>query len=64
MYSEDEYGVNNFVVVKQSEIMPQTLIVDDGLPVMDIDSLDDHNHVEGVSIYEVIFVLIVCFKIS
>ncbi|KAI3686330.1 hypothetical protein L1987_80004 [Smallanthus sonchifolius] len=49
LYKEDEYGVNNIVLVKQPEVMPQTLIVDDGLPVMDIDSLDDHNHADNAS---------------
>ncbi|KAI3673656.1 hypothetical protein L6452_39780 [Arctium lappa] len=48
-FAEDEYGVNNVVLVKQLELMPQTLIVDDGLPVMDIDSLDDHNHADDAS---------------
>lgn len=48
-FAEDEYGVNNVVLVKQPELMPQTLIIDDGLPVMDIDSLDDHNHADDAS---------------
>lgn len=48
-FAEDEYGVNNIVVVKQPEVMPQTLIVDDGVSIMDIDSLDDDNPADDVS---------------
>ncbi|KAL7600171.1 hypothetical protein Lser_V15G21238 [Lactuca serriola] len=48
-FAEDEYGVNNIVVVKQPEVMPQTLIVDDGVPIMDIDSLDDDNPADDAS---------------
>lgn len=50
--SEDEYGVNNVVLVEQPQLMPQTLLFDDGLPVMDIDSYDDRNHADVVSIYK------------
>ncbi|CAH1428568.1 unnamed protein product [Lactuca virosa] len=49
LFAEDEYGVNNIVLVKQPEVMPQTLIIDDGVPIMDIDSLDDHNPADGAS---------------
>ncbi|KAI3737474.1 hypothetical protein L2E82_27478 [Cichorium intybus] len=47
--AEDEYGVNNVVLVEQPQLMPQTLLVDDGLPVMDIDGYDDRNHADGAS---------------
>ncbi|XP_023748461.1 sucrose nonfermenting 4-like protein isoform X1 [Lactuca sativa] len=47
--SEDEYGVNNVVLVEQPQLMPQTLLFDDGLPVMDIDSYDDRNHADVAS---------------
>ncbi|CAI9283699.1 unnamed protein product [Lactuca saligna] len=49
LFAEDEYGVNNIVVVKQPEVMPHTLIIDDGVPIMDIDSLDDHNPADDAS---------------
>ncbi|KVH98109.1 Cystathionine beta-synthase, core [Cynara cardunculus var. scolymus] len=35
--AEDEYGVSNVILVEQPVIMPQTLLVEDGLPVMEID---------------------------
>lgn len=48
--ANDEYGVNNFIVVEQPVVIPETLFVDDGLPVMDIDGFDDRNlHADGVS---------------
>lgn len=61
LYSEDEYGINNIVMVKQPEVIPQTLIVDDGLPVMDIDNFDDHNHINVVSIREYCFFILKLF---
>ncbi|KAI3773531.1 hypothetical protein L1987_48061 [Smallanthus sonchifolius] len=42
---EDEYGVNNVVVVEQSQIFS----VNDVLPVMDIDGYDHRNHADGAS---------------
>lgn len=48
--ANDEYGVNNFIVVEQPVVIPETLFVDDGLPVMDIDGFDDRNlHADGAS---------------
>ncbi|KAI7730182.1 hypothetical protein M8C21_022735 [Ambrosia artemisiifolia] len=49
LFKEDEYGVNNIILVKPPEIMTQQLVVDDGLPVMDIDGLDDHHHADSAS---------------
>ncbi|PWA68623.1 CBS domain, Immunoglobulin E-set [Artemisia annua] len=48
--ANDEYGVNNFIVVEQPVVIPETLFVDDGLPVMDIDGFDERNlHADGAS---------------
>ncbi|XP_076930871.1 sucrose nonfermenting 4-like protein [Bidens hawaiensis] len=50
MFSEDETGVNNVIMVKQPEIMGQpSVVVDDSQPVMDIDGMDDHNHANNAS---------------
>ncbi|KAI7727462.1 hypothetical protein M8C21_010805 [Ambrosia artemisiifolia] len=46
---EDEYGVNNVVVVEQPQLIPQMFPVNDGLPVMDIDGYGDRNHADGAS---------------
>ncbi|KAK1436758.1 hypothetical protein QVD17_02540 [Tagetes erecta] len=43
---EDEYGVNNVVVVEQPELIPQIFSVNDGLPVMNI---DHRNHADVAS---------------
>ncbi|KAD5507742.1 hypothetical protein R6Q59_031477 [Mikania micrantha] len=50
LFNEDEHGVNNIIIVKQPEIMQQTSLVDDGLPVMDIDGLDDQTDADNASI--------------
>lgn len=47
--AEDEYGVSNVILVEQPVIMPQTLLVEDGQPVMEIDGYDDRNHADGAS---------------
>ncbi|KAK1435707.1 hypothetical protein QVD17_01473 [Tagetes erecta] len=50
VYTEDEFGLfNNVVLVKQPDTMYETLMVDDGSPVMDIDGMDDRNHVDNAS---------------
>ncbi|KAJ0902793.1 putative AMP-activated kinase, glycogen-binding protein [Helianthus annuus] len=49
-FKEDEDGMNNIILVKPPEIMIQPLVVDDsGLPIMDIDGLDDHHHAHNAS---------------
>ncbi|KAK9069850.1 hypothetical protein SSX86_010246 [Deinandra increscens subsp. villosa] len=43
---EDEYGVNNVVVVQQPELIPQMFPVNDGLPFL---HFDDRNHANVAS---------------
>ncbi|XP_076927637.1 sucrose nonfermenting 4-like protein [Bidens hawaiensis] len=46
---EDEYGVNNVVVVQQPELLPQMFPGPDGLPVMQIDGYDHRNQANVAS---------------
>ncbi|XP_076922592.1 sucrose nonfermenting 4-like protein isoform X2 [Bidens hawaiensis] len=47
---EDEYGVNNVVVVQQPELLPQMFPpVNDGLSVMPIDGFNHRNHANVAS---------------
>ncbi|XP_071690263.1 sucrose nonfermenting 4-like protein [Rutidosis leptorrhynchoides] len=47
--SEDEFGINNVVMVQRPEIMPQIFPIDDGVPPMEIDVLDNRNPADGAS---------------
>lgn len=57
--SKDEFGVNNVVMVEPQELMPQLFpIVDDSLPIMEIDELRNRNHADGVSNFETFYCIL------
>ncbi|KAJ0579672.1 putative AMP-activated kinase, glycogen-binding protein [Helianthus annuus] len=46
---EDEYGVNNVVVVEQPSLIPQIYSINDGQSIMHIDGYNGRNHADGAS---------------